>query len=1048
MKLFLQVIAILLGSSLIFTQTAPTSGAFTTDETDYFVSGNKVNESLERVNLLLCYLENTKPVTFLNKGPYVATIFEDDCNFGKARAGDSAKATKSRGGSSSSGGSDGGNSAKTGKTGNTTFMNVSQTDGSAPMEGKVWIQLAKDNSAGGPGGGTQASMGAADGAAGGDGLPFDATVYLKYQQTSNPSAENVLGNFTMNYSLYADAAKLAAQFGATAPTTAIDSSSMTKKEKIEAQNFSLGNGYVKSVDNTILFKESIMGIEEISITYTATGAQGVYTHETWDNTWSSAPGNTSGSGELITYVQFIINDTGKWFCEKILSAEAPPNDSFYGTFFDFNNADGKMGVEEGVAVQNTSVPLASTGLSTAETCYSTSKSDAYKNVWRYGVYNQDGTRAGETSGSFPMRATNSGAGDDYYGWADYWGIWVDTYGRAAFDPTTVTWQRDDGKTTGPCSSGTCSLSKTFLDITKFETTYKPLDSIHKIKLSMDVGWDPLFASAWGNAAILNWGAAKATVDGKTVGGNGGVCNDSDFNDANNHVCFYSYEGYWDKDNVEFVITHGMKWAKMGDPRVELMAADGTTPSPKRITQSEYASVMVVNGQVLDMWTWSPDTFQSFQIPGAAVATPTSTAAGVGLKSEKINRISTTQLASDLGSDNLKCITDCLKPDLLNARYDAAASAKLTETAADDGAFNNVGASIFDSDATPWWDNSGVVERTDGITASYVVDYILDNGKLYFSSISDSNEMTISPTVQSKFTQVTTASGEPVEWQLGSLQAARPEYDASANPWATEYIGWAGRTGKLVSATNLSALECDKDGNGDYYFYDTDHPRYDGNNTLMNAVRYCEDKLWQGAASTYYEVMVMMNGNYQLSDGGTPVVIDQPKNLTLDTTTFTNLNSGIATGDIGKTYSLWFEGFGNLHNIPGGVFDTCTGDFLGEYFYGNWSEKCHRWASKFTLPDGTLLVDNAASPPTNYFAKALGGDEFLKVLSTDEKTALPARDYTTLTKDILGPSTDLIDTGPNGSSTNYIGIVPPNTDLLNEGKPSVLMGEIIAAPPAQ
>ena len=148
MKLFLQVIAILLGSSLIFTQTAPTSGAFTTDETDYFVSGNKVNESLERVNLLLCYLENTKPVTFLNKGPYVATIFEDDCNFGKARAGDSAKATKSRGGSSSSGGSDGGNSAKTGKTGNTTFMNVSQTDGSAPMEGKVWIQLAKDNSAG------------------------------------------------------------------------------------------------------------------------------------------------------------------------------------------------------------------------------------------------------------------------------------------------------------------------------------------------------------------------------------------------------------------------------------------------------------------------------------------------------------------------------------------------------------------------------------------------------------------------------------------------------------------------------------------------------------------------------------------------------------------------------------------------------------------------------------------------------------------------------------------------------------------------------------
>ena len=42
---------------------------------------------------------------------------------------------------------------------------------------------------------------------------------------------------------------------------------------------------------------------------------------------------------------------------------------------------------------------------------------------------------------------------------------------------------------------------------------------------------------------------------------------------------------------------------------------------------------------------------------------------------------------------------------------------------------------------------------------------------------------------------------------------------------------------------------DKDG-GDYYFFDDDHPRYNGNASLMNATRYCEDKLWQGAVSTY------------------------------------------------------------------------------------------------------------------------------------------------------------------------------------------------------
>ena len=214
---------------------------------------------------------------------------------------------------------------------------------------------------------------------------------------------------------------------------------------------------------------------------------------------------------------------------------------------------------------------------------------------------------------------------------------------------------------------------------------------------------------------------------------------------------------------------------------------------------------------------------------------------------------------------------------------------------------------------------------------------------------------------------------------------------------------------------------------------------------MNATRYCEDKLWQGAVTAYYEVMIMMNGNYQLSDGGTPVVIDQPKTLELDTTSFTTANSGIAADDIGKTYSLWFEGFGNLFNIPGGVFDTCTGEFLGEYFYGDWSENCHRWASKFTIPTGSVVTDNSASPAQNYFVKALSGDEFLKVLSTSEKSALPSRDYSSLTKDIMGPATDLIDTGPNGTTENYIGTVP--TTLLNSGEPSVLMGEVIAAPPA-
>ena len=67
---------------------------------------------------------------------------------------------------------------------------------------------------------------------------------------------------------------------------------------------------------TILFKESIMGIEDIKITYNNTGASG-FTPMNFGTTWAS-----SNTGGMIIYYAFIINDTNKWFCEKPIAAEA------------------------------------------------------------------------------------------------------------------------------------------------------------------------------------------------------------------------------------------------------------------------------------------------------------------------------------------------------------------------------------------------------------------------------------------------------------------------------------------------------------------------------------------------------------------------------------------------------------------------------------------------------------------------------------------------------------------------------------------------------
>ena len=54
----------------------------------------------------------------------------------------------------------------------------------------------------------------------------------------------------------------------------------------------------------------------------------------------------------------------------------------------------------------------------AEKCFKRSKDDAIKSVWRYGVYNADGSRFDLASPGFSVK---DGNGD--WGYASYWGIW-------------------------------------------------------------------------------------------------------------------------------------------------------------------------------------------------------------------------------------------------------------------------------------------------------------------------------------------------------------------------------------------------------------------------------------------------------------------------------------------------------------------------------------------------------------------------------------------------------------------------------------------------
>ena len=75
----------------------------------------------------------------------------------------------------------------------------------------------------------------------------------------------------------------------------------------------------------------------------------------------------------------------------------------------------------------------------------------------------------------------------------------------------------------------------------------------------------------------------------------------------------------------------------------------------------------------------------------------------------------------------------------------------------------------------------------------------------------------------------------------------------------------------------------------------------------------------------------------------------------------------------KKIHFKFEGFGELHNFPGRVFNTCTGAVVGRYV-DSW-DQCYRFIPEFTLPAGAMLTDKTGSD--NIKVRPPRGDEFLK-----------------------------------------------------------------------
>ena len=51
-----------------------------------------------------------------------------------------------------------------------------------------------------------------------------------------------------------------------------------------------------------------MGSQEITITFSADGATGIYSTATWDQTWMTNPANTTQMGEVKVFYAFEVSD--------------------------------------------------------------------------------------------------------------------------------------------------------------------------------------------------------------------------------------------------------------------------------------------------------------------------------------------------------------------------------------------------------------------------------------------------------------------------------------------------------------------------------------------------------------------------------------------------------------------------------------------------------------------------------------------------------------------------------------------------------------------
>jgi len=417
---------------------------YDTDTFENYVADQEVQESLNNAQEILCSIANMGTKELANDGPYKATQALDLCS-------------QSTGGSGSS----------SGATATATVSAQSSTTASSATSGDTAVEAVEIEEY------TIDSQFVIDGSQVtklwfNDNAPYDQQTndqpknltYVKLAQTDGESPEKRFGDFVAQWQVFSNgnrpedfpedsrgANECSADRIASGWSWCIDGTPLAEGTLIATGNaIQYRDGYEDNLAAEFLPNDDV---------------KGVYTRRTGWQDESLIDPNCDGVADWWNCQSQEFRDSSRDVTGQFTFGRNAENKTFCTTLANLYDVDWSQPDENGDYPKKTTVTLnddvrerlRERNWSTTEQCYSVDATTTIKNVWDYGVYNDNGTPYTLANPSFPIKAIvdvvkDAGTENEktikqrIHGYASYWGVHVDEAFQNLVTETTP-FKRDD-----------------------------------------------------------------------------------------------------------------------------------------------------------------------------------------------------------------------------------------------------------------------------------------------------------------------------------------------------------------------------------------------------------------------------------------------------------------------------------------------------------------------------------------------------------------------------------------------------------------------------